>query len=86
MDLWESLLQEHVGFVFYKSMLGLWLGFGSLVALSQIVLLRKELTKSASIELSLQRQKDELAEIAILDPLTQLFNRRGLKKLHQDRR
>lgn len=67
------------GSLFYKSMLGLWLGFGSLVALSQIVLLRKELTKSASIELSLQRQKAELAEIAILDPLTQLFNRRGLR-------
>ncbi len=68
--------------IFYKSILGVWLGFGSLVALWQIFRLRKELTESASMELSLQQQKAELAELAelaTLDPLTQLFNRRGLR-------
>lgn len=65
--------------LFYQSMFGMWLCFGSLVACSQIVGLRKSLTQSKTIELSLQRQTAELAQIATLDPLTQLFNRRGMR-------
>ena len=65
--------------LFYRGILGMWLGFGSLVALSQIIGLRKRLMQSESMELRLQRQKAELAELATLDPLTQLFNRRGMR-------
>ena len=65
--------------VFYKSMLGMWLGFGSLVALSQIIGLRKSLMKSKSMEMSLQRQASELTQLATHDPLTQLYNRRGMR-------
>lgn len=65
--------------LFYKSMFGMWLCFGSLVACSQIVGLRKKLAESETMELSLQRQTAKLARIATLDPLTQLFNRRGMR-------
>ncbi len=65
--------------IFYQSILGMWLGFGSLVALRQIIGLQRRLSQSQSMELSLQRQKAELAELATLDSLTQLFNRRGLR-------
>lgn len=65
--------------VFYRSMFGVWLCFGVFVALSQIVGLRKKLTRSETVELNLQRQTAELAQMATLDPLTQLFNRLGLR-------
>ena len=65
--------------LFYKSMFGMWLCFGNLVACSQIAGLRKRLMQSKTIELSLQRKTAELAHIATLDPLTQLFNRRGMR-------
>ena len=65
--------------VFYRSMFGIWLCFGSLVAWGQIIGLQKRLTKSQKMELNLQRQAAELTQMATLDPLTQLFNRRGLR-------
>jgi len=65
--------------LFYKSMLAIWLGFGSLVALSQIIGLRRSLMQSKSIELSLQRQASELTQLATHDPLTQLYNRLGMR-------
>lgn len=65
--------------LFYQSMFGMWLCFGSLVACGQIVGLRKRLMQTKTMALSLQRQTVELAQIATLDPLTQLFNRRGMR-------
>ncbi len=65
--------------LFYRSILCIWLGFGTLVAIGQIFRLQKQLSESASTKLSLQRQTAKLTELATLDPLTQLFNRRGIR-------
>ena len=65
--------------IFYQSILGMWLCFGSVVALSQIIGLRKMLSQSKTKQMSLQHQAAKLEELAILDPLTQLYNRRGMR-------
>jgi len=62
-----------------QSILGMWLCFGSVVALSQIIGLRKMLSQSKTKQMSLQHQAAKLEELAILDPLTQLYNRRGMR-------
>ena len=64
---------------FYKSMLAMWLCFGGLVALSQIIGLRKSLTQSKEKQLNLQHRAAKLEDLATLDPLTQLYNRRGMR-------
>jgi diguanylate cyclase (GGDEF)-like protein len=67
---------------FQKFMLFTWLGIGVLLGISQVVGLHKKLTRSKTEQLSLQRQTDELAELAQManvDPLTQILNRRGMR-------
>jgi len=57
----------------------MWLSFGSFVALTQIIGLKKRLTQSETKKLSLQNQAAKLEQLATLDPLTQLYNRRGMR-------
>ena len=66
--------------LFYSSMMFMWMTIASIYAVCAIFGLSKRLDQSETMELKLQRKTAELTQQATLDPLTQLYNRRGMRE------